>query len=181
PGAETPRRSGRDGLPAYCTDAARRARAAARALTVAPGARKDAWLRGAAEAMEKRGPEVLAANEKDVAGAADAGLTAAQVDRLRLTPARLRAAADGLREVAALPDPVGQVRSSTVRPNGLEVHKVGCPLGVIFFIYESRPNVTVDAAGLCVKSGNAVILRGGREALHSNVALHRVLADALRD
>ena len=98
------------------------------------------------------------------------------MDRLRLTPARLRAAADGLREVAALPDPVGQVRSSTVRPNGLEVHKVGVPLGVIFFIYESRPNVTVDAAGLCVKSGNAVILRGGSEALHSNIALHRILA-----
>ncbi len=96
-----------------------------------------------------------------------------------MTPARLRTAADGLREVAALPDPVGQVRSGRVRPNGLEVHKVGCPLGVIFFIYEARPNVTVDAAGLCVKSGNAVILRGGREALHSNLALYRILADCL--
>ena len=84
-----------------------------------------------------------------------------------------------MREIAALPDPVGQIRSSTVRPNGLEVHKVGAPLGVIFFIYESRPNVTVDAAGLCVKSGNAVILRGGREAFHSNAALHRILADCL--
>ena len=92
-----------------------------------------------------------------------------------MTPARLRSAAEGLREVAALPDPVGQVREISVRPNGLEVHKVGVPLGVIFFIYESRPNVTVDAAGLCVKSGNAVILRGGKEALHSNTALHRVL------
>jgi len=168
-------------LSAYCTDVTRRARAAARALAVVPGAQKDAWLRAAAEALEKRAAEILAANEKDLAGAADAGLTAAQVDRLRLTPARLHAAADGLREVAALPDPVGQTRSSTVRPNGLEVHKVGCPLGVIFFIYESRPNVTVDAAGLCVKSGNAVILRGGREALHSNAALHRVLADMLRE
>src|SRR5947209_6597756 len=136
-------------LSAYCTDIARRARAASRALAVAPGARKDAWLRAAAQALEGRAAEVLAANGKDVAGAAAAGLSAAQVDRLRLTPARLREAADGLRDVAALPDPVGQVRSSTVRPNGLEVHKVGCPLGVIFFIYESRPNVTVDAAGLC--------------------------------
>jgi len=115
------------------------------------------------------------------AGARALGLSldAAQLDRLRLTPARLRGAADGLREIAALPDPVGQIRSSTVRPNGLEVHKVGAPLGVIFFIYESRPNVTVDAAGLCVKSGNAVILRGGREAFHSNAALHQILADCL--
>ena len=85
-----------------------------------------------------------------------------------------------MREVAALPDPVGRVLDSSVRPNGLEVHKVGVPLGVIFFIYESRPNVTVDAAGLCVKSGNAIILRGGKEALHSNTALHAVLQDCLR-
>jgi glutamate-5-semialdehyde dehydrogenase len=168
-------------LAAYCDDLARRAKAAARALAVAPGAKKDAWLRAAAAALESRRDEVLAANEADLAGAAAAGLTAAQTDRLRLTPARLKAAADGLRDVAALPDPVGQVRSSSVRPNGLEVHKVGCPLGVILFIYESRPNVTVDAAGLCVKSGDAVILRGGREALHSNAALHRVLQDCLRD
>jgi glutamate-5-semialdehyde dehydrogenase len=168
-------------LAAYCADLARRARAAARALAVGGGARKDAWLRAAAQALEHRGDEVLAANERDVAGAEALSLTAAQTDRLRLTPDRLQAAADGLREVAALPDPVGQVRSSTVRPNGLEVHKVGVPLGVILFIYESRPNVTVDAAGLCVKAGDAVILRGGREALHSNVALHRILQDGLRD
>ena len=168
-------------LAAYCTDVARRARAASRTLAVVPAARKDAWLAAAADALDERADEILAANEQDVAGAAEASLTPAQVDRLRLTPARLHAAAAGLRDVAALPDPVGQIRSSTVRPNGLEIHKVGAPLGVIFFIYESRPNVTVDAAGLCVKSGNAVILRGGREALHSNVALHRVLADCLTD
>jgi len=168
-------------LAAYCADLGRRARAAARALAVVGGARKDAWLRAAAQALEHRGGEILAANERDLAGAEALGLTAAQTDRLRLTPDRLQAAADGLREVATLPDPVGQVRSSTVRPNGLEVHKVGVPLGVILFIYESRPNVTVDAAGLCVKAGDAVILRGGREALHSNAALHRVLQDGLRD
>ena len=168
-------------LAAYCTDVAHRARAASRILAVIPTARKNAWLRAAADALVERADEILAANEKDAAGAAEAGLTPAQVDRLRLTPARLRDAAAGLRDVAALPDPVGQIRSSAVRPNGLEIHKVGAPLGVIFFIYESRPNVTADAAGLCVKSGNAVILRGGREALHSNVALHRVLADALTD
>jgi glutamate-5-semialdehyde dehydrogenase len=167
-------------LAAYCTDVARRARAASRILAVVPGARKDAWLGRAAKALEDRTKELVLANEQDLAEATTAGLGAAQLDRLRLTPARLREAARSLREVAALPDPVGQIRSSTLRPNGLEVHKVGAPLGVIFFIYESRPNVTVDAAALCVKSGNAVILRGGREALHSNVALHRVLADCLR-
>jgi glutamate-5-semialdehyde dehydrogenase len=107
------------------------------------------------------------------------GLTAAQVDRLRLTEGRVRAAAAGLREVAALTDPVGAVLGSSVRPNGLQVHKVSVPLGVILFIYESRPNVTVDAAALCVKSGNAVVLRGGKEALHSNKALHRVLHECL--
>jgi glutamate-5-semialdehyde dehydrogenase len=168
-------------LSAYCLDVARRARAAARALAVVPAAKKDAWLRAAAQALVDRSQEILAANEKDLSAAAGADLTAAQLDRLRLTPARLRGAADGLCEIASLPDPVGQIRSSTVRPNGLEVHKVGAPLGVIFFIYESRPNVTVDAAGLCVKSGNAVILRGGREASHSNAALHRILADYLGD
>jgi glutamate-5-semialdehyde dehydrogenase len=166
-------------LSAYCLDLARRARAASRALATVAGAAKDRWLSAAASALEERAAAVLAANERDVSGATAAGLTAAQVDRLRLTPARLRAAAAGVREVAALPDPVGQVRSSTVRPNGLEVHKVGVPLGVIFFVYESRPNVTLDAAALCVKSGNAVILRGGREALHSNTALFEVLRETL--
>src|SRR5262249_41550081 len=134
-----------------------------------------------AEALPRRQDEVLAANERDLAQAREAGLGPAQVDRLRLTPSRLAACADGLRQVAALPDPVGQVRSSTCRPNGLEGHKGGVPLGVILFIYESRPNVTLDAAALCVKSGNAVLLRGGREALHSNVALHRLLAEALAE
>ena len=95
--------------------------------------------------------------------ATDFGLTGAQIDRLRLTPDRIQAAAAGLREVAALPEPVGRVLDSSVRPNGLQVLKVGVPLGVILFIYESRPNVTVDAAALCVKSGNAIILRGGKE------------------
>jgi glutamate-5-semialdehyde dehydrogenase len=120
------------------------------------------------------------ANALDLGQAAALGLTGALIDRLRLTESRIRAAAAGLREVAALPDPVGRVLDSSVRPNGLHVHKVSVPLGVIFFIYESRPNVTVDAAGLCVKSGNAILLRGGREALHSNTALHRVLQDCLR-
>ena len=113
--------------------------------------------------------------QTDLTTAADAGLPSAQIDRLRLTSDRIHSIADSLREVAELPDPVGQIRESRVRPNGLEVHKVGVPLGVILFIYESRPNVTVDAAGICVKSGNAVILRGGKEAFHSNQALYGVL------
>jgi glutamate-5-semialdehyde dehydrogenase len=166
-------------LAAYCLDLAQRARAAARTLAVARGALKDRWLQCTAGALEERATEVLSANEKDLAGARQAGLGTAQVDRLRLTPQRLREMADGLRTVAALADPVGQVRWSSVRPNGLEVHKVGVPLGVILFIYESRPNVTVDAAALSVKSGNAILLRGGREALHSNAALHRVLQEGL--
>jgi glutamate-5-semialdehyde dehydrogenase len=154
-------------------------------LAVARTALKNRWLRQAADALEQRIPEILAANQRDLAQTpvadtlASPKLSSAQVDRLRLTPERIRAAAAGLREVAELPDPVGQVRESRVRPNGLEVHKVGVPLGVILFIYESRPNVTVDAAALCVKSGNALILRGGREALHSNTALHGILRDCL--
>jgi glutamate-5-semialdehyde dehydrogenase len=171
-------------LAAYCDDLARQAREASRILATAGRAQKDRWLERVADDLERRADEVLAANEQDVAAAQkrleEGTLTSAQVDRLRLTPERLRAAADGLRDVARLPDPVGEVRSSTTRPNGLEVVKVGVPLGVILFIYESRPNVTVDAAGLCVKSGNAVILRGGREALTSNLALHRILHDALQ-
>jgi glutamate-5-semialdehyde dehydrogenase len=168
-------------LSAYCEDLSRRARAAARLLAVASGARKNQWLRASAAALEGRANEILQANARDVAAAVQFELTEAQVDRLRLTPARLQAAAAGLLEIAALPDPVGRVLDSSVRPNGLQVSKVSVPLGVIFFIYESRPNVTVDAAGLCVKSGNAVILRGGKEALHSNTALHQILQDGLRE
>jgi glutamate-5-semialdehyde dehydrogenase len=164
----------------YSEDLARRARAAARLLATARGAQKNRYLLHAAAALEQRSGEIVEANGKDIAAAADYQLAPAQVDRLRLTPARLQAAAQGLREIAALPDPIGRVLDSSVRPNGLSVHKVSVPLGVIFFIYESRPNVTVDAAGLCVKSGNAVILRGGKEALHSNTALHALLQDSLR-
>jgi glutamate-5-semialdehyde dehydrogenase len=166
-------------LSVYCEDLGRRARKAARVLGTAPPESRNGWLKAAATALEKRADEILEANAQDLAAAAHFELTSAQVDRLRLTPERLRAAAAGLCEVAALPDPVGQVLHSSVRPNGLKVCKVRVPLGVIFFIYEARPNVTVDAAGLSVKSGNAIILRGGKEAAHSNRALYRVLADSL--
>jgi len=168
-------------LVAYCTDLARRARTAARLLATVTGERKNGWLTAAARALEARADEVLQANARDLTDAAEHGLADAQIDRLRLTPTRLRTAAAGLREIAALPDPIGRVLDSSVRPNGLHVHMVGVPLGVVFFIYESRPNVTVDAAGLCVKAGDAILLRGGKEALGSNTALHRILQDTLQD
>ncbi len=168
-------------LSTYCDDLGRRARAASRRLATAATASKNRWLDAVANSLEKHQPEILEANARDVEGAAGEGLSAAQIDRLRLTPERLRAAASGLREVRELPDPVGRVLEERTRPNGLQVRKVGVPLGVILFIYESRPNVTLDAAALCVKSGNAIILRGGKEALHSNRALHRVLQQGLRD
>jgi glutamate-5-semialdehyde dehydrogenase len=165
----------------YCEDLGRRARAAARILAAATGGQKNDWLLRAAEALQSKPDAILQANAQDIDAAPRYGLTSAQIDRLRLTSARLKSAADGLRQVAALPDPVGRVLDSNVRPNGLHVMKVGVPLGVILFLYESRPNVTVDAAGLCVKSGNAIILRGGKEALHSNLALHQVLQECLRE
>ncbi|MSU80596.1 MAG: glutamate-5-semialdehyde dehydrogenase [Gemmataceae bacterium] len=165
----------------YSLDLARRAKVAARTLAPTLGQTKNRWLHLAADALIQRTPEILSANTGDVTAATQANLTAANIDRLRLTSDRIRAAANGLREIAGLPDPVGRVLNSNVRPNGLHVNKVSVPLGVIFFIYESRPNVTIDAAGLCVKSGNAIILRGGREALASNIALHAILQDALRE
>ena len=166
-------------LPAYCETLGRRARAAAQSLATARGALKDRWLREVAAALASREDEIVAANAKDLEKARGLGLAGALIDRLSLTPERIRAAAAGLCEVAALPDPVGRVRDSNIRPNGLQVLKVGVPLGVIFFIYESRPNVTLDAAGLCVKSGNAIILRGGKESLYTNNTLCAVLRDCL--
>jgi glutamate-5-semialdehyde dehydrogenase len=162
-----------------CTELAQRARVASRQLSAVLSGDKNRWLLRSADALVQRGEEILQANQRDVAAAE--GLSTASIDRLRLTPERLHAAAEGLRQIAGLPDPIGKILDSSVRPNGLHVHKVGVPLGVIFFIYESRPNVTVDAAGLCVKSGNAVILRGGKEALLSNTALHTVLQDTLSE
>jgi glutamate-5-semialdehyde dehydrogenase len=168
-----------DQLTGQCLDLARQARAAARSLATASGGQKNDWLTSVATALVERSESILDANALDVKAAAAGGLSRAQVDRLRIDPERLRACARGLHDVAALPEPIGRVLDSSVRPNGLQVLKVGVPLGVILFIYESRPNVTVDAAGLCVKSGNAVILRGGKEAIHSNRAIHAVLQDCL--
>jgi glutamate-5-semialdehyde dehydrogenase len=163
----------------YCQQLGQQARKASRRLNLASTKDKNAWLLSAATLLETRTEDIVAENQRDLIAAPDLGLNKAAIDRLTLTPARLRSAAEGLRQVAALPDPVGTVLEGSTRPNGLQVLKVGVPLGVIFFLYESRPNVTVDAAGLCVKSGNAVILRGGKEALHSNRVLHRILTEKL--
>lgn len=162
-----------------CERLARQARAAARELVAIPTEAKNRWLLAASDRLIAGADAILSANAADVAAAQEHGLNAAAIDRLTLTSGRIASAAEGLRQVAALPDPVGEVRERTVRPNGLVVEKIGAPLGVVFFIYESRPNVTVDAAALCVKSGNAVILRGGKEAFHSNAALHRLLSESL--
>jgi glutamate-5-semialdehyde dehydrogenase len=166
-------------LRGYADELATGAREATRALAAATGAQKDGWLRRSAELLRTRTAELLAANEQDIAQAPEYGLNAAAIDRLRLTPARLEGVARALDEVAALPNPIGEVIDSSIRPNGLQVLRVRVPLGVVFFIYESRPNVTADAAAICVKSGNAVILRGGKEALHSNRAIHALLREAL--
>ncbi|MGD9649025.1 MAG: glutamate-5-semialdehyde dehydrogenase [Pirellulales bacterium] len=164
----------------YCHDLARQARDAAAELASVSGEVKNSWLLRAAADLRRRTAELVEANQQDLAAAPGFKLTPAQVDRLRLTPEGIEKIAKALGEVAALVDPVGELIEGSIRPNGLEVQKVRVPLGVVFFIYESRPEVTVDAAALCVKSGNAVILRGGKEAAHSNRALHTVLIDAAR-
>ena len=168
-------------LSEYCQDVATRARRASRQLMRATGQQKIDWLKQSAIRLRKRASEIQAENERDLDKAPEYGLTPAQIDRLRLTGERIDAIAGALEEVALLPDPVGEIMDSSVRPNGLLVNRLRVPLGVVFFIYESRPNVTADAAALCVKSGNAVILRGGKEALHSNQALHRLLAESLEE
>ncbi|MCH9653990.1 MAG: glutamate-5-semialdehyde dehydrogenase [Planctomycetes bacterium] len=160
---------------------AQQARAASRKLVSANGNQKNDWLRRMVELIQSRTPELLAANEQDIRRAPDYGLTEASIDRLRLTEARLQGIVTALEEITALPNPIGEIIGSNMRPNGLLVTQVRVPLGVVFFIYESRPNVTIDAAALCVKSGNAVILRGGKEAFHSNMALYGLLQQGLKD
>jgi glutamate-5-semialdehyde dehydrogenase len=162
-----------------CRSLAEQARAASRPLAVASGEAKNRWLLESAEILLSRADEIVAANAEDVAAGPSLGLDAAAIDRLTLNSKRIGEMARSLREIAALPDPIGEVIAASRRPNGLDVAQVRVPLGVIFMIYESRPNVTVDAAALCVKSGNAVILRGGKEAIHSNRALHAILAAGL--
>ncbi len=158
---------------------ARAAREAARLLALCSTRTKNEALQQMARGLEEKSAAILDANRGDLARARAAGVTRAFFDRLTLTDTRIEMMAAGLREIAALPDPVGETVEAWRRPNGLEISRVRVPLGVIGFIYESRPNVTADAAGLCVKSGNAVLLRGGSEAIASNALIAAVLAKAL--
>ncbi len=155
---------------------AQSAKAASRPLSLLTAAAKNQALISMAQGLIQDTPNLLAANEKDLAAAEKKGHTKAFLDRLKLTPQRIEAMAQGLREVAELPDPVGEITGMWRRPNGLLIGKMRMPIGVIAIIYESRPNVTAEAAALCLKSGNAVILRGGSEAIHSNTAIARILA-----
>lgn len=163
----------------YVQELAEKARHAARTLARTGTAAKNAALRAMADALEGNAAAMLAANKEDVERAERAGTRSALIDRLTLNEARIKAMADGLRAVAELPDPVGETVSMAKRPNGLEIGQVRVPLGVIGMIYEARPNVTADAAGLCLKAGNAVVLRGGTDALSSNKAIADTLKQAL--
>jgi glutamate-5-semialdehyde dehydrogenase len=153
----------------------RRAREASRALARLSASQKNKILIAMADELVVRSPEILAANAEDTEAAEKNGLTKAAIDRLRLTPDRISGMADGIRQVAALEDPVGEILRDWTRPNGIHIQKIRTPIGVIGIIYESRPNVTADAAVLCLKTGNAVILRGGSEALASNLAIAKAL------
>ena len=154
------------------------AKAAARTLLTA-GELKNKALLAIADALIENTDKIVSANALDLDAARENGIRAALIDRLTLTPARIEGMADGVRQVAALPDPVGKVLDGTVRPNGLKIEKVKVPLGVIAIIYEARPNVTSDAAALCLKSGNAVILRGGKEAINSNKCIADIMRGAI--
>jgi len=167
-------------IKSHVIEIARNAKKASSVLARISPDRKDRALHLMAEALIGQASCLIAENTKDLEHAREAGLSAAMIDRLTLTEKTIQGIARGLDEVAALPDPVGKITSMWRRPNGLLVGKMRIPLGVIGIIYESRPNVTADAAALCLKSGNAVILRGGSEAIHSNLAIARVLQDALQ-
>ncbi|MBD8616710.1 glutamate-5-semialdehyde dehydrogenase [Pseudomonas putida] len=166
----------------YMTRLGRAAREASRVIGRASTAQKNRALQAAASALDSARAELVAANEQDLASGRANGLDAAMLERLALTPARIDGMIVGLRQVASLPDPVGAIRDMSYRPSGIQVGKMRVPLGVVGIIYESRPNVTIDAASLCLKSGNATILRGGSEAIHSNRAIatciQRGLAEA---
>jgi glutamate-5-semialdehyde dehydrogenase len=159
-------------------DLCRAARDASRALAALDSDTKDAALHAIADALEVRTPEILEANARDMEAGREAGLSSALLDRLALDEARVAGIAAGVRSIAALPDPVGEVIDGFRLPNGLDVRKTRVPLGVIAVVYEARPNVTIDAAALCLKSGNAIVLRGSSSAAHSNAVLASVAADA---
>jgi glutamate-5-semialdehyde dehydrogenase len=160
------------------TRLARQAKAASRELAKLTTREKNDCLLGMADALEKNAEPIIAANAPDMEAGANRGLSSAMLDRLKLDDKRISAMAKGLREVAALPDPVGKILDERIRPNGLKLQKISTPIGVVVIIYESRPNVTADAASLCFKSGNATILRGGREAINANRAIGQIMIDA---
>lgn len=165
----------------YMQSLGQRARAASRAMASASRGDKDAALLAIANKLENAVDELIKANQKDLVAGKENGLAAALLDRLELGEAGIFAMAEGCRQVAALPDPIGEVSDMSYRPSGIQVGKMRVPLGVIGIIYESRPNVTVDAAILCLKSGNATILRGGSEAIHSNMAVAKCIAQGLAE
>lgn len=165
----------------YMTRLGRAAREASRVLARISTAQKNRALEAAAGALEAAREELAAANARDLANGRDNGLDEAMLDRLALTPARIDDMIEGLRQVARLPDPIGEIRDMRYMPSGIQVGKMRVPLGVIGIIYESRPNVTIDAASLCLKSGNATILRGGSEAIHSNRAIARCIQQGLAE
>lgn len=164
----------------YANDLARNARDASFELSQLSTSLKNQWLKSAAEKLEKAAETIVAENRKDLENGKHLGLGKAQLDRLELTPKRLFAMTNSMREIAFMEDPVGRVLHGGLRPNGLQINKVGVPLGVIFFIFESRPNVTTDAAALSLKSGNAIILRGGKEAIQTNYLVVEILRQELR-
>ena len=166
---------------ALMAEIGRKARAAARVLALAPTARKDAALTAMAAAIRTQGGAILAANREDLAEARAAGISAAFLDRLTLDEKRVAAMAEGIEAVRALPDPVGHVSERWTRPNGMTIERVRVPIGVVGIIYESRPNVTADAGALCIKAGNAAILRGGSDSLRSSRAIQAALSAGLRD
>jgi glutamate-5-semialdehyde dehydrogenase len=168
-------------LTTLMTDLGRQARAAARILALAPPEQKNRALEAMERAIRTHADKILAANAEDVADAKAAGTTSAFLDRLTLTPARVHAMAEGIAVVRGIADPVGTVTESWQRPNGMTIERVRVPLGVVAVIYESRPNVTADAGVLCLKSGNAVILRGGSESFRSGRAIHECLVQGLRE
>ena len=168
-------------LAQYAKDVAQNARQASTSLATITGDQKLNWLRICAQQLVSRTSEIVEQNSIDIAAGEAKQLSSAMLDRLRLTTERIQSLANSIVEVGQLADPVGEIIESCKRPNGLLITKVRVPLGVVFFIYESRPNVTVDAAALCVKSGNAVILRGGSEAFHSNTILYDVLKQSLNE
>ncbi len=168
-------------LDTYCTAVAQRAKQASMRVANTSTDIKNKWLRRSAQLLRENEERITDANAQDLAAAPGYGLTEAAIDRLRLNRQRIEEIAAALEQIANLPDPIGELMRTTDRPNGLRIEKIRVPLGVVFFIYESRPNVTADAAAICVKSGNAVILRGGKEAIHSSQAIVELLAEAAEE